>query len=382
MMRIIIAPDSFKNSRSAVGVANSIEKGIKKVFNEAEIVKIPIADGGEGTVEAILIGAGGSYEKVSTYNPLGKEIISQYGIVGGHTAIIEMAEASGLQLVREEERNPMITTTYGTGQLIKSALDKGLRKIVLGIGGSATNDGGLGMASALGVKFLDDKGEEVPLCGTGLIKVKNIDMTGIDPRIVQTEFIVACDVKNPLCGKTGATHVYGKQKGATPEMIESLEWGMSNYAKVLENKLGKEIQDQEGAGAAGGLGAALLAFCNAKLRSGIETVLDVVGIDQYLVSTDLIITGEGNMDAQSIYGKVPIGLAKRAKKYNIPVVAIVGGIGEGAQKTYEYGIDSIMTIVNRPMSLEHAMADVDELLEDAAERTMRMIKVGMALNNY
>lgn len=380
-MRIIIAPDSFKNSSSAICVAESIEKGIRRVTPEAQVIKMPIADGGEGTIDAILMGSKGQKITIEVQGPLKQGVEAKYVLVDEDTAFIEMAEASGLQLLSKEEHNPMETSTYGVGQLILAALDKGVSRIVLGIGGSATNDGGVGMAMALGVKFLDKEGQPIPLGGKGLELIDRIDMSKIDQRIARTEFKVACDVKNPLCGPEGATAIYGPQKGATPDMLERLEKGMRHYAKAVQQLLGGISYDESpGAGAAGGLGMGLMAFCSATLHSGIDTILDIVQIEKYLKEADLVITGEGNMDGQSIYGKVPVGLANRAKPFNIPVMAIVGGMGTGATKVYEHNIKSIMPLTNRPMALDEAMENVDVLLQDAAERMMRFIEIGRHLN--
>jgi glycerate kinase len=376
-MKVIIAPDSFKGSSTSIEVANNIEKGIRKVFPDAEVIKIPIADGGEGTVEALVLGAGGTFKDVDVKGPLGETLKARYGILDNGSAVIEMATASGLPLVPENLRNPLVTTTYGTGELIKAALNEGCKKIVIGIGGSATNDGGVGMAQALGVSFKDSKGCELGFGGGQLDKLETIDISGIDPRLKDTEIIVACDVSNPLCGERGASAVYGPQKGATPEMVKQLDSNLHHYAEKIKAQLGMDIADIPGSGAAGGLGAGLIVFCGASLKSGIETVLDEVEIDKHLPTADLVITGEGKIDSQSIYGKVPVGVGQRVKKYNKPVLAIVGGIGQGAQAVYEYGVDGIMSTVNNAMPLSEAMGRSAELLEDAAERVMRIIKIGM-----
>lgn len=378
-MKVIIAPDSFKGSNTSIAVANTIERGIKKVFTDAEVVKIPIADGGEGTVEALVLGAGGRFKEANVTGPLGDKIKAKYGILDNGTAVIEMSAASGLPLVPEDRKNPLVTTTYGTGELIKAALDDGCSKIVIGIGGSATNDVGVGMAQALGVTFKDKNGQELGFGGGQLDKLDHIDMSSIDPRIKDTEIIVACDVSNPLCGERGASAVYGPQKGATPEMVKQLDNNLRHFAEVIKEQLGMDIIDVPGTGAAGGLGAGLIVFCGAKLKSGIDTVLDVVNIDRHLPDTDLVITGEGRIDGQSIYGKVPVGVAQRVKKYNKPVLAIVGDIGEGASAVYSYGVDGIMSSVNKAMPLSEAMNRSSELLEDAAERVMRIIKIGIGI---
>jgi glycerate kinase len=378
-MKILIAVDSYKGSCSTFEVANSIERGIRKVCKDSEIVKIPIADGGEGTVDSLVKGAGGRYETVHVKDPLGREIECRYGILKDNAAIIEMAASSGLTLLRKEERNPMITTTYGTGQMIKAALDKGCRKIFIGIGGSATNDGGAGMAQALGVSFKDSEGKEIGNGGGELARIRDIDISGIDPRLKDTEIIVLSDVTNPLCGPNGASSIYGPQKGATPEMIRLLDNNLKNYALLIKEKLGLDIMDVPGAGAAGGLGAGLIAFCNATVMPGIDVALDINGIDRHLADTDLVITGEGRIDSQTACGKVPVGVARRVLKYGVPVIAIVGSVGDGASIVYEHGIDAIIDIVSKPMSLEDSMKSVKILLEQAAENAMRMLIIGSAL---
>jgi len=378
-MQIIVAPDSFKGSISAIEAANSIEKGIKRVFSEALVIKIPIADGGEGTVDAIVMGSNGTYRKAIVTGPLGEKVQAKYGILPGECAVIEMAEASGITLISTEKLNPMEATTYGTGELVKAALDEGAKKIIMGIGGSATNDGGMGFAQALGVIFKDKEGNILGQGAKYLEAIHTMDLSGLDKRIMKTEFIVACDVTNTLCGEKGASAVYGPQKGATPEMVKKLDNDLRHYAELIKVQLGKDVLNLEGSGAAGGLGAGLLVFCNATLKSGIKTVLEAVHIDKYLKDTQLIITGEGKIDGQSVYGKVPVGIAEAAKPYNLPVIALVGMIGEEASKVYAYGVDSIMSLVDKPMSLEEAMCEGKELLENAAERMMRMIKVGMLM---
>ncbi len=378
-MKIIVAPDSFKGSNNTIAVANSIENGIRKVFPKAEIIKIPIADGGEGTVDALVLSTRGQFREVNVSGPLGEKVRAKYGILRSNIAVIEMAAASGLTLVDEDKKNPLITTTYGTGEIIKAALDEGCKKIIIGIGGSATNDGGIGMAQALGVSFKDSLGKELGYGGGELQKLYDIDISKIDSRINETEIIVACDVSNPLCGENGASRVYGPQKGAIPEVVEILDVNLRHYAEIINQKLNKNIIDIPGSGAAGGLGAGLITFCNATLKAGIESILDVVNIDQHLPTTDLVITGEGKIDGQSVYGKVPVGVGQRAKKNNIPVLAIVGDIGDEASKVYEFGVDGIMSTVNKAMPLSEAMSKSAELLEDAAERVMRIIKIGIQM---
>jgi len=384
-MKIVVAPNSFKGSLTAIEVSDAIEKGIREVFPEAEVIKIPMADGGDGTVECLVNATGGEILKEKVIGPLGDKVLAHYGFLGDKkTAVIEMAAASGLTLVPESKRNPLITTTYGTGQLIKAVLNQGCRKMIIGIGGSATNDGGAGMAQALGVKLLDQEGKEVGFGGGELKKIVKIDISCMDNRLSDTKVLVASDVNNPLCGPQGASKIYGPQKGATPEVIEELDKSLAFFAELIKRDLNKDIKDIPGAGAAGGLGAGLMAFLNAELRSGIEIIIEIVKIEQIIRESDLLITGEGRIDAQSVFGKVPFGLGKMAKKYNVPVIAIVGEIGEGFSQIYEYGINSIMSIISKAISIDEAMQMSKSLLKDATERMMRIIKIGMDIKkkNY
>ncbi len=376
-MKIVIAPDSFKGSLSALEAGNAIKEGILRVLSGADIEVIPMADGGEGTVDALVTATDGRFIIEEVNDPLMRKIKAKYGILGdGITAVIEMAAASGLPLLAPEERNPMITTTYGTGELIKSALDKGCRKLIIGIGGSATVDGGAGVAQALGAKLIDGYGNNIGFGGEGLNYLEKIDISGIDSRIYETEIIVACDVDNPLIGPRGAPAVYGPQKGATPEMVSKLDEYLNKYADIIKRDLNIDVKDIPGAGAAGGLGAGLIAFMRAKLKSGIEIVIEASGFEEHLNGVDLVITGEGKIDQQTVYGKTPIGVAKTAKKYGLPVIAISGSIGEGASAVYSNGIDALMSIISYPMSLEEAMDNAFKLISDAAERTIRLVLIG------
>lgn len=377
-MRIVVAPDSFKGSVSALGVANAMEKGILTVFPDAEVLKAPIADGGEGTVEALVEATGGQiiYEEVT--GPLGEPVKAYWGILGdGETAVIEMAAASGLPLVPKEKRDPRVTTTYGTGQLIKSALEKNIKKIIIGIGGSATNDGGAGMAQALGVRFFDAAGSELPQGGAALANLAKIDLSNMDPKVAEAEIMVACDVDNPLCGPRGASAVYGPQKGATPEMVAQLDSALMVYAEAAKAITGKDMANYPGAGAAGGLGAGLLFFTNAELRPGVEIVLEASGFEAMVKTADLLITGEGRTDFQTAFGKAPVGAAKVAKQYGVPVICISGGLGDGADDVLAQGIDGLASIVPQPMPLEDCMQKGVQLVENAAARVCRLIKVGM-----
>ena len=374
-MKIVIAPDSFKGNLSALEVANLIEKGIRRVYSKAEIVKVPMADGGEGTVRSLVDATKGRIIKREVTGPLGKRVKASYGILGDKkTAIIEMASASGLPLVPKSKRNPLLTTTYGTGELIKAALDRGCGKIIVGIGGSATVDGGAGMAQALGVRLLGKKGREIGFGGGALGNLERIDISKMDERIKKTEVLVASDVDNPLTGPKGAARVYAPQKGATPSMVKRLEKNLKRYALIIKRDLKKDIKDIPGTGAAGGLGAGLIAFLNAKIRLGVDIVIETIGLEKNLKDTDLVITGEGKMDSQTIYGKTPIGVAKIAKRYNIPVIAIVGEIGEDVEVVYEHGIDKIMATTPYSMTRTQAIKKSSRLIPDASERLMRLIK--------
>ena len=338
-----------------------------------------MADGGEGTTDAVVAATGGRRVEVSAHGPLWEERTAFYGKLDEKRAVMEMASASGLPLVPEEQRNPWETTSYGTGEMIRDALDRGLRDISIAIGGSATNDGGMGCARALGVRFLDKTGKELSGCGKDLARVHRIDMSGLDTRVRECVFTVMCDVTNPLCGEQGATYTFGKQKGGTPEILKELEAGMQNYREILKQQFGVDMDTVAGAGAAGGLGAALMVFLDGSLKSGIETVLDLVGFDERLEGVSLVVTGEGAADWQSVYGKVMQGVGVRCKAKGIPAAAIVGSIGRGAEDIFDYGIDSIITTVNRPMPLSEALDRAGELYLSAARRLFRMLRAGQKM---
>jgi glycerate kinase len=379
-MRIIVAPDSFKGSVSALGTANAMEKGIKEIFPDAKVSKVPIADGGEGTVEALVSATDGQIIYQDVVGPLGDMINSYWGILGdGKTAVIEMAAASGLPLVPNDKRDPRITTTYGTGQLIQAALARGLKKIIIGIGGSATNDGGCGMAQALGGKFLDADGHELPYGGAALAKLDRVDLSQLDKRLADTVLIVACDVDNPLCGSKGATAVYGPQKGATLEMVAELDNALKNFASKVGKATGREVAEYPGAGAAGGLGAGLLFFTNATLRPGVEIVLETTGFESLVQSAQLVITGEGQTDFQTAFGKAPVGVAKLAERYNVPTLCLSGGLGQGYEEVLHHGIDGLMSTVPGPMKLDECMERGAELIEMATKRLCQVVKVGMKI---
>lgn len=376
-MRIVVAPDSYKGSLSALAVAAAMERGIHSVFTAAEVVKIPIADGGEGTMEALVTATNGKILHQKTIGPLGDAIEAPWGILGdGETAVIEMAAVSGLTLVPKEKRDPRVTTTYGTGELIKAALEQNIHKFVIGIGGSATNDGGAGMAQALGAKFLDASGNELRHGGAALAGLARIDLCSLDARLAECSILVACDVDNPLCGPRGAAAVYGPQKGATPEVITELDSALKQYAAIAKIATGKDIEECAGAGAAGGLGAGLMFFTKAQLRPGVEIVLEATRFGEIVRNADLVITGEGNTDFQTAYGKAPVGVAKVAKQYNVPVVCLSGGLGKGSGDVLDQGIDALMSAVPYPIALEECIASAAELVEAAAARLCRIISVG------
>jgi len=373
--KILIAPDSFKESLSATQVAFAISEGIKKVIPDAEIACIPMADGGEGTVEAVVTATNGKLIPTNSVDALNRPIESYYGVLGdGKTAVIEMAAASGLELLSPEERNPLITSTYGTGILLKAAMDAGYTDIILGIGGSATNDGGAGLAQALGYNLQDKDGNEIDPGGGSLNKVCQIGTSNVHPQLRNVRIKVACDVRNPLLGASGATRVYGPQKGADPEMLETLETNMTNYAQILELTFGTKFADIPGAGAAGGLGAGLMAFCNAEIVSGFELISQITSLESKIQSANLIFTAEGKIDSQTAYGKTISGIAHLGKKYGVPVVALAGIVSDDLTELYEQGVTSVFAIADRPMSLEESKSRAVELLSGISEQIMRLIQ--------
>jgi len=379
-MKIVVAPDSFKGSLTAVEVADAIWQGVREIFPEAKIVKIPMADGGDGTVQCLVTATGGEILREKVTGPLGDEALASYGILGDKkTAVIEMAEASGLTLVPENKRNPLITTTYGTGQLIKAALDQGCRKMIVGIGGSATNDGGAGMVQALGVKLLDREGKEIGFGGGELKKINRVDISNLDSRLSDTKVLVASDVTNPLCGLKGASRIYGPQKGATPKIIEELDESLAHFAEIIKRDLNKDIKNMPGAGAAGGLGAGLMAFLDAELRPGIEIMIEIVKLEQAIKDADLVITGEGKIDSQTIYGKAPIGVAKIAKKYNVPVIAVAAIVSDDADIVHQYGIDNLIKVSEPPMSLAEPKSKKVWLIKNSIKQSMMAMKTGKEL---
>ena len=375
-MKFVLAPDSFKESLTAKEVADAMEVGIKKIFKDAECVKVPMADGGEGTVQSLVDATDGKIYEVVVTGPLGNKVNAKYGILGdGQTAVIEMAEASGIHYVKKEDRNPLITTTFGTGELITSALDKGVKKIIIGIGGSATNDGGAGMLQALGAKLLDKDNKEIPFGGGGLSELVKINLDDFDKRIKEVEIEVACDVSNTLTGKEGASAVFGPQKGATEEIIKILDENLHHYADIVNKTIGKDMENQKGSGAAGGLGFALLAFCDGKLNRGIDIVIKYADLSEKMKGASYVITGEGSIDSQTKFGKTPFGVSQVAKQYDIPVIGIAGNVGEGIDELYDLGFDSILSIMPGVMTLDKALSNAKENIENTLENVARLLSI-------
>lgn len=376
-MRIILAPQAFKGSISGLDAAKAFRDGVLRVLPEADTSLVPVADGGDGTLETLVDGSEGEIHECTVLGPLGENLVAQWGSMGdGKTAIIEMARTSGLALIPDEKRNPLTTTTYGLGQALKSALDKGYRKFILGIGGSATNDGGAGMAQALGIKLLDHNGESLRFGGAALRELAAIDMSSIDTRIYDTEILVACDVNNPLTGPEGASAIYGPQKGATKDMIRELDASLKKLSDIVETDLGKQIDKIPGSGAAGGLGGGIMAFLNGTLKPGVDIVLDTVGLRAKLKNADLVITGEGCLDYQTIYNKAPIGVSHMAKEMNIPTIAVCGMLGNDFSAVHAHGINAACSITNAPLTLEESSVLSYKLAADAVEQNMRLILLG------
>ena len=378
-MKIVIAPQSFKGSVSALEAAQAIERGVRRAAPEAVTALVPVADGGDGTLEVLVNSTGGEIFRSIVTGPLGHAVEAAWGVMGdGRTAVVEMARASGLAMVPPRRRNPRTTTTRGTGEVIREALDKGYTRIIVGLGGSATNDAGAGMAAALGVKFLDSQGKALPRGGAALARLAQIDLADLHPTLKDVTIIGATDVTNPLCGPAGASAVYGPQKGASPEMVAELDAALANFAQVAQRDLGIDFlnEDWPGAGAAGGLGAGLMAFAGARLQSGIDMVCEVLNFETAVRDADLVITGEGRADVSSIYDKAPVGVARKAAPFNVPTVILAGSLGDGYQELYRHGIAAVVCIADRPMTFERSLARTEELLEDAAERTLHLLQVG------
>ncbi|MER2495454.1 glycerate kinase [Vibrio neptunius] len=376
-MKIVIAPDSFKESLTAVEVAQSIQMGLERVWPDAEFLQVPVADGGEGTVQSLIDATSGQKVFTEITGPLGETVQACYGVLGdGKAAVIEIAEASGLHLVPAEKRDPKITSSFGTGELIKHALSQGISRLIVGLGGSATNDAGAGMLAALGVTFIDKTGEEfVPVGGASLANLARVDTSKLEPRLHQCEVVVACDVDNPLCGALGASAVFGPQKGATEQDVTLLDQSLEIFGQVTEKNVGVDVLTAAGAGAAGGMGAALLGYANAVLKPGIEIVLDTVKLESKLIGANLVITGEGKIDDQTVHGKTPVGVAKLAKQFNLPVIAIAGCTGSHFQAVYEHGIDAVYACLPRPMSLQEAFHEAASNLANVAENVARTYQI-------
>ncbi|SDU67133.1 glycerate kinase [Pseudomonas mandelii] len=375
-MKIVIAPDSFKDSLSAQGVADAIALGLAQVWPDAQLVKCPMADGGEGTVESILAACEGELRRTQVRGPLGITVDAAWGwLPQTHTAIIEMAEASGLQLVPPGQRDACISSTFGTGELIRAALDAGAQRVILAIGGSATNDGGAGAMQALGVKLLDVQGQALAPGGLALAQLACIDLSAIDPRLADVRFDIAADVNNPLCGPHGASAIFGPQKGASPEQVLQLDAALGHFAELCAQALGKDVQHEPGSGAAGGLGFAAKAFLEAQFKAGVEVVAELVGLAEAVKGADLVITGEGRFDAQTLRGKTPFGVARIAREQGVPVIVIAGTLGEGYQALYEHGIDAAFALASGPMTLEQACAEAPRLLRERASDIARVWRI-------
>ncbi len=372
MKKVVLAPQGFKGSLAGMEIAAAMERAVARVWPAATTVPVPVADGGDGTLRALVDASGGRIEVANVTDPLGRPVLAQWGVLGdGRTAVIEMARSSGLALLGEDERNPLLTTTYGVGELMLAALDEGYRHLIVGVGGSATVDGGAGMAQALGAALLSEDGEALGRGGGALSRLARVDPSGLDPRLAETTVEVACDVNNPLSGELGAAVVFGPQKGADEEMVRTLAHGLRRFARVVRRDLGREVADVPGGGAAGGLAAGLVAFAGAHLRSGADLVLGAVGLDAKLDEADLVLVGEGRMDRSTVYDKAPVAVARRAKQRGIPVVAVVGSTGEGFEAVRDHGIDAVFSLVDGATTLEEAMRRTASLVERVTERACR-----------
>ena len=374
MTKYVVAPDSFKESMTAKEVCDAMEKGIKEADSAAEVIKVPMADGGEGTVDSLVDATQGQRVIVEVTGPLGNKISAYYGILGnGTTAVIEMAKASGLEIVEKKKRNPMITTTFGTGELIRDALDHNVKEIIIGLGGSSTNDGGSGMAQALGAKLLDQNNHQIPFGGGNLDKLDKIDISDLDSRLQDVKIILASDVTNPLIGKDGASRVFGPQKGATPEMVEKLENNLQHYAKIVKRDLNKEVALVSGAGAAGGLGAGLIAFTTCEMRRGVDLAIEVTKLEEKIRDADYVFTGEGGTDFQTKFGKTPYGVAKLGKKYHKPVISLAGYLGEGIDSLYSEGFTAIFGIIPGACDLSTALKNGPSNVARTTENIVRLL---------
>jgi glycerate kinase len=376
-LRIVISPQAFKQSISAREAALAIQRGILQAAPDAETILIPVADGGDGTLAALIDTTGGAYHQATVTGPLGEPVDARWGVMGdGETAVIEMALASGLALIPDNRRDPRHATTCGTGELMRAALEDGYRRVIVGLGGSATNDGGAGMASALGARFLDAGGDQLPPGGAALANLAHVDTSALHPDMSATTIIGATDVTNPLCGETGASAIFGPQKGATPEMVSELDGCLANLARVVRSDLGIDVLHTPGSGAAGGLGAGLIAFAGAELRSGIDMVCDVLDFDRHAREADLIITGEGRADRSTAFDKAPVGIARRARQFGVPTILVAGSLGPGYETLYGHGIDAVLPIAEEPADLDSSLRRGSELLQRAAERAIRLYGLG------
>jgi glycerate kinase len=381
-MNIIVAPDSFKGSLTAMEAADAIVQGIRDAMPDAEIVSVPLADGGEGTAEALVLATRGRFVKRLVTGPTGMPVEAMLGVLGDDvTGVVEMAQASGLTLAPPEERNPLIATTYGVGELMLAALSEGCTRLIVGLGGSATNDGGAGMAQALGARLLKVDGSEIGRGGGALMSLDRIDVSDMDPRIARATVWAASDVTNPLCGAEGASAIYGPQKGASPQMVTMLDKALAHYADVIERDLGINVREVSGAGAAGGLGAGLVAFCGAEVRSGASLVLQIMNFEDHLEAADIVLTGEGKIDRQIEFGKAISGVALLAEKYGVPVVAFTGSLEEEPAKLAKRGIHAVVPIAPGPIAEQDAMSKASGLLQAAAERTIRLLVLGRTLGD-
>ncbi len=377
-MKIVIAPQEFKESLTGIQIAQAMQQGVLRVWPDADTHLVPVADGGDGTLQSLIDASNGKIISANVEDPLGRHIDAIWGAMGDNqTAVIEMARSSGLALLRRDERNPLIASTYGVGQLMSIALDAGYRNLIIGIGGSATNDGGAGMAQALGARLLDVGGRELTRGGAALDILDHIDISGLDPRLSETTIDVACDVNNPLCGETGASAIFGPQKGADPETVKRLDDALNRYGSILKRDLGKDVADAPGAGAAGGLGAGLMAFTNARLRPGADIVIDALDFDSRIDGASLVIVGEGQTDRSTVFHKAPVAVAQRAEAHGIPTIAISGSLGDGFKGVHEFGIDAAFSILDCCMTLEDAMSETAKLVANATEQVCRAINVNL-----
>jgi glycerate 2-kinase len=378
MNKVLIAPQGFKESLTGMEIAESMSAGVKRVWPKAEIVMIPVADGGDGTLQALVDSSGGEVRTANVEDAIGRTIEADWGALGdGTTAVIEVANAVGLARLGLDERDVRNASTYGVGQLFTVALDAGFTDFIIGVGGSATNDGGAGMVQAMGGKLTDANGADIPRGGVALSDLAHIDISGLDPRMSDVNVVVACDVNNPLCGPHGASAIFGPQKGATTEDIQDLDAALDNFAKVISTDLGTDVAEIPGAGASGGLGAGLMGFFDARLRLGADIVLEAVELEKHLVGADLVIVGEGQFDRSTVFNKSPVAVAQRAKRNGTPVIGIAGSLGAGYQEVHEHGIDAVFSLVNRPMSLKAAMEDTRRLVTIATEEACRAISLSI-----